>query len=246
MRFQDQVVVVTGASRGIGRAIALRFGTEGAIVACIATKKENAQGTVDQIIAAGGRAEAFGLDVSDSKSVEAVFTSISETLGSPTILVNNAGITRDTLLMRMKDEDWQSVIDINLKGSFNCIKAVMKGMMKARSGRIINISSVVGLHGAAGQVNYAASKAGLIGMTLAVAKELGSRNITCNAVAPGFISTDMTAELSEDMKNSAISNTPLGRLGEGEDIAGVVAFLASDDAAYVTGQTITVDGGLFL
>ncbi|MDI9636753.1 3-oxoacyl-ACP reductase FabG [Kamptonema cortianum] len=246
MRFQDQVVVVTGASRGIGQAIALRFGAEGAIVACIATKKENAQGTVDQIIAAGGRAEAFGLDVADSQSVEAVFTTISETLGSPSVLVNNAGITRDTLLMRMKDEDWQSVIDVNLKGSYNCIKAVMKGMMKARTGRIINISSVVGLHGAAGQVNYAASKAGLIGMTLAVAKELGSRNITCNAVAPGFISTDMTAELSEEMKNSAISNTPLGRLGEGEDIAGVVAFLASDDAAYVTGQTITVDGGLFL
>ena len=240
-RFEDTVVVVTGASRGIGRAIAERFAQEGARVACVATSAANAEATAQ---ATGGK--AYGLDVSDTSAVEAVFAQIEADFGKVDVLVNNAGMTRDTLSLRMKEEDWDRVIDVNLKGTFNCSKAVLKGMMKARRGRIVNISSIVGLHGAAGQVNYSASKAGLIGLTMSLAKEVGSRGITVNAVAPGFIETDMTAELSEEMREHVVKTAPAGRLGAGSDIAGAVAFLASEDASYMTGQVLTVDGGLTL
>ncbi len=243
MRFQDQVVIVTGASRGIGRAIAHGFASEGAKVACIATTVTNASATADAI---GGGALPFALDVSDSASVERVFAEIEKSLGMPSVLVNNAGITRDQLLMRMKDEDFDRVLAVNLRGAYLCTKSVTRAMMKARYGRIINISSIVGLHGAAGQANYAASKAGLIGLTLALAKELGARNITCNAVAPGFIETDMTSDLPEEMREQVIKAAPLGRLGTPEDIASAVLFLASASAGYMTGQVLTVDGGLTL
>lgn len=246
MRFQDDVVVVTGASRGIGREIALMFGSEGARVACVATSEANAASTADAVIAAGGCAKAYGLDVSESEAVKEVFEQVTTDFGTPSILVNNAGITRDTLLMRMKDDDWDRVLAVNLKGAYNTCQAVTKGMMKARKGRIINISSIIGIHGGAGQANYAASKAGLIGLTLSLAKELGSRGITCNAVAPGFIETDMTTDLSEEFRESVVKTAPLGRLGSPEDIARVVLFLASDDAGYMTGQVLTVDGGLTL
>lgn len=232
--------MVTGASRGIGRAIAEGFGREGANVACIATSMANAEGTAKNIAGA----MAYALDVSKADDVNDVFGQIEKDLGVPAVLVNNAGITRDQLIMRMKDEDFDSVLAVNLRGSYLCSKAVCRGMMKARFGRIINISSIVGLHGAAGQANYAASKAGLIGLTMALAKEFGSRNITVNAVAPGFIETDMTAELPQEMKDQTISVAPLARLGTPEDIAGAVLFLASNDASYITGQTVTVDGGL--
>ena len=240
MRFQDQVAIVTGASRGIGRAIAEGLGREGAKVACIATTESNARATAERI--AGAR--AYALDVSNSEAVSEVFGQIENDLGVPNILVNNAGITRDQLIMRMKDEDFDSVLAVNLRGAYLCSKAVCRGMMKARSGRIINISSIVGLHGAAGQANYAASKAGMIGLTMALAKEFGSRNITVNAVAPGFIETDMTSDLPSEMRDQAVAGAPLGRLGSPEDIAGAVLFLASSDASFITGQVLTVDGGL--
>lgn len=243
MRFEGKVVAVTGASRGIGREIALQFGQEGARVACLATRVENAAPTAEAI---GPSARAFGCDVSDSGQVEAAFAQIEAELGPVQILVNNAGVTRDTLLMRMSEEDFDKVLDVNLKGAWRCVKAVIRPMMKARWGRIVNVSSIVGLSGAAGQANYAASKAGLIGLTLSVAKELGSRGITCNAVAPGFIETEMTAELAEEFRNKVVETAPLGRLGTGADVAGAVLFLASDSASYMTGQTLVVDGGLTL
>lgn len=241
MRFQDQVVIVTGASRGIGRGLAHAFAAEGAKVACVATTVENAQATAEPI---GGH--AYGCDVSDVAQVEATFAKIAEDLGVPHVLVNNAGIARDALMMRLKDEDWDRVMDVNLKGAFLWIRTASRPMMKARYGRIINISSVIGLHGAAGQTNYAAAKAGLVGLTMSVAKELGSRGITCNAVAPGFIQTDMTEGLPEEFRLQVEKQAPAGRLGTPEDIAPAVLFLASREAAYVTGQTLTVDGGLFL
>ncbi|CAN1559320.1 FabG Dehydrogenases with different specificities (related to short-chain alcohol dehydrogenases) [Fimbriimonadaceae bacterium] len=241
MQFQDQVVVVTGASRGIGRSIAEAFAAEGAKVACVATTIEGASGTAEAI---GG--VAFAADVSNQESVEALFEAVTAQLGTPSVLVNNAGITRDTLLIRMKEDDWDRVIAVNLKGAFLCTKAVAKSMMKARYGRIINISSVVGQGGAAGQANYAAAKAGLFGLTKSVAKELGSRGITCNAVAPGFIETDMTSGLSEDFKQMVEKTAPIARLGTPADISPAVLFLASQNSGYITGQTITVDGGLTL
>lgn len=243
MRFQDQVVVVTGASRGIGREIAAAFAREGARVACVATTREGADGAAGGL---GGGAKGYACDVSDPAQVDPTIGKIVEEMGTPAVLVNNAGIARDNLMMRLKDEDWDRVLDVNLKGAFLCIKAVSRPMMKARYGRIVNLSSVVGLHGAAGQTNYAAAKAGLIGLSKAVAKELGSRGITCNAVAPGFIETDMTAELPAEFKEQAIKTAPAGRLGTVDDIAPAVLFLASGDAGYITGQTLTVDGGLFL
>ncbi len=243
MRFQDKTVVVTGASRGIGREIAMAFAREGAKVACVATTEAGAQGTVDAI---GGTAKAYACDVSDATAVEALFAKVQEDLGTPHVLVNNAGITRDTLLLRMKDDDWDRVIDVNLKGAYLCIKAVTRAMMKARAGRIVNIGSIVGTTGAAGQANYAAAKAGLLGLTKSVAKELGSRGITCNAVAPGFIETDMTHDLPAEFRAHVEKTAPVGRLGAASDIAAAVLFLASDDAAYITGQTLTVDGGLTL
>lgn len=241
MRFQDKVVVVTGASRGIGKEIAAAFAREGAKVACVATTQAGADATANEI---GGK--GYACDVSDSAQVEETFAKIQEELGTTAVLVNNAGIARDNLMMRLKDDDWDRVIDVNLKGAFLCIQAVTRPMMKARYGRIINLSSVIGLHGAAGQTNYAASKAGLIGLTMAVAKELGSRNITCNAVAPGFIETDMTDSLPPDFKEQAITQAPAGRLGTPADIAPAILFLSSEEAGYITGQTLTIDGGLFL
>jgi len=246
MRFADQVVIVTGASRGIGKEIAVRFAAEGATVACVATTEGGAAGTVEAIEAVGGKARAFGADVSDGAAVDALVNTVVAEMGTPSVLVNNAGITRDQLMMRMKDDDWDRVIDVNLKGAFLCIRAVTRSMMKARYGRIINISSVVGLHGAAGQTNYAAAKAGLLGLTMSVAKELGSRGITCNAVAPGFIETDMTTDLPEEFRAYVAKTAPAGRLGKAEDLAPAVLFLASPEASYITGQTLTVDGGLML
>ena len=243
MRFQDQVVVVTGASRGIGKEIAAAFAREGAKVACLATTESGANGAAESI---GGGARGYACDVSDPEQVDAAFGRIVEEMGTPSVLVNNAGIARDNLMMRLKEEDWDRVIDVNLKGAFLCIKACSRPMMKARYGRIVNLSSVVGLHGAAGQTNYAAAKAGLVGLSMAVAKEVGSRGITCNAVAPGFIETEMTADLPADFKEQASKTAPAGRLGTVEDIAPAVLFLASEESRFITGQTLTVDGGLFL
>jgi 3-oxoacyl-[acyl-carrier protein] reductase len=239
MKFQDQVVIVTGASRGIGRAIAQAFGMSGAQVACVATSVGSASHTADAI---GGK--AYGCDVSDAAQVEEMIDKVCADLGTPSVLVNNAGITRDTLLLRMKEDDWDRVIDVNLKSAFLTSKAVAKPMMKARYGRIVNITSVVGLGGAAGQANYAAAKAGLIGLTKTVAKEFGSRNITCNAVAPGFIETDMTQDLPEEFREYVVKTAPAGRLGSPEDVAAAALFLASREAAYITGQVLVVDGGL--
>lgn len=243
MKYQGKVVVVTGASRGIGKAIALAFAVEGATVACIATTQQGASAVAEEI---GGDARGYACDVSNTEIVEEVFNRIQSELGTPAVLVNNAGITRDTLLMRMKDDDWDRVIDVNLKGTFLCIRAVTRAMMKARYGRIVNLSSVIGQTGAAGQSNYAASKAGVIGLTKSVAKELGSRGITCNAIAPGFIETDMTEDLSAEMRETVVKTAPAGRLGTADDIVGAVLFLASEGASYITGQTLTVDGGLTL
>ena len=243
MNLEGRVAIVTGASRGIGSEIAKQLAIAGAKVACVATSEANAKKTADEI---GAMAAAFGCDVSDPAAVEQTVKEVTEKLGVPTILVNNAGIARDTLMMRMSEDDWDRVIDVNLKGSFNFIKATQRGMMKERWGRIVNISSVVGLHGSAGQANYAASKAGLVGLSLAVAKELGSRNVTCNVVAPGFIETDMTTDLPEEMRAHVVKMAPLGRLGTPADIAPMIVFLCSDGAAYITGQTVTIDGGLTL
>lgn len=242
MSFLGKVAIVTGASRGIGKEIAGQFSRQGAMVACVATTQEGADGT-----AAGlENAKGYACDVSRSDQVDALVEAVTADLGTPAILVNNAGITRDTLIMRMKDEDWDKVLEVNLKGAFNTIRAATKPMMRARYGRIVNLSSVIGLHGGAGQANYAAAKAGLLGLTMAVAKELGSRNITCNAVAPGFIETDMTSNLPEDFKEFVHKHAPAGRLGTPGDVAPAVLFLASEEAGYITGQCLTVDGGLML
>lgn len=243
---QDQVAIVTGASRGIGRAIALELANRGAKVACLATTEENARRTADAIAQRGGSAYAGAINVADAKSVQEAFAAVESAIGAPAILVNNAGITRDTLLMRMKEEEFDSVINVNLKGAFNCIQAAIRPMMKARYGRIVNISSVIGLHGGPGQANYAASKAGLVGLSMATAKELGSRGITCNTIAPGFIESDMTEALPEEFREHVRKTAPAGRLGSPEDIAHAVAFFCSPEAAYITGQTLTVDGGLFM
>lgn len=246
MNFTDQIVIVTGASRGIGRGIAQAFGNAGAQVACVATTEAGAEATAETIRSAGGQAKGFACDISDSASVEALFAAVQEQIGVPSVLVNNAGITKDTLILRMKEEDWDRVIDVNLKGAFLCIRAAMKPMMKARYGRIVNISSIIGSTGQAGQANYAASKAGLFGLSKSVAKEVGSRGITCNVVCPGFIETDMTEALSPEMREGVIKTAPAGRLGAPEDIAAAVLFFASRESAYVTGQILTVDGGLTL
>lgn len=242
-----KTALVTGASRGIGRAIALSLAEAGADVAVNYAGSEAAAAEVVSLIEAMGR-KAFKVkaDVSSTQDVEEMFRQVLEAFGQLDILVNNAGITRDNLIMRMKEDEFDQVIATNLKGVFNCIKAATRPMMKQRSGRIINISSVVGVLGNPGQINYVAAKAGVIGMTKASAKELSSRGITVNAVAPGFIETDMTDKLSEDMVAGLLKQIPLSRLGKPEDIAKAVRFLASDDASYMTGQTIHVDGGMYM
>jgi 3-oxoacyl-[acyl-carrier protein] reductase len=242
----DKVALVTGASRGLGKAIALALAAEGASIAAVARSEEALKSTLETIRAAGGTAEPFALDVSDDAAVEAAVEKIAARFGHIDVLVNNAGVTRDGLLMRMKTEDWDAVIDTNLKGAFHLTKPVGRIMVKQRAGRIINISSVIGLMGNAGQANYAASKAGLIGFTKSVAKEFASRGITCNVVCPGFIETDMTAGLAEDLRKKLLERIPLARLGQPEDVAGVVAFLSSPAASYITGQILTVDGGMVM
>jgi 3-oxoacyl-[acyl-carrier protein] reductase len=247
MRFENQVAVVTGAGRGIGHAIALRLAKEGARVASVSRTEANAQKTADEMNA--GRADAakaYAVDVADQAAVQKAAAQIFEDFGRVDILVNNAGVTRDGLSMRMSLDDWDTVLNTNLKGAFNFIQAVMRPMIKQRSGRIINISSIAGLIGNAGQANYAASKAGLIGLTKTLARELASRGITVNAVAPGLIETDMTTVLSDEIRQGILQKVPLGRLGEPEDIAGAVAYLASAEAKYITGQVLTVDGGMVM
>jgi 3-oxoacyl-[acyl-carrier protein] reductase len=245
MEFTDKVAVVTGGSRGIGRAIALRLAEGGAIVVVNYHRNEAAAAeVVDQIKANGGDALAVQADVSQVADAQALLAAAKKAFGSIDILVNNAGTTRDTLIMRMSEEDWDIVIDTNLKGTFNCIKAASRQMMRQRSGRIVNITSVAGLAGNAGQANYASAKAGIIGLTKTIAKELGSRGVTCNAVAPGFVYTDLTSSLPEELIQLAVDRTPLGRTGTPEDTAAAVAFLVSDDASFITGQTLAVDGGL--
>jgi 3-oxoacyl-[acyl-carrier protein] reductase len=247
MRFENQVAVVTGAGRGIGHAIAVRLAKEGARVASVSRTEANAQKTADEINAArADAAKAYSVDVADQAAVQKAAEKIFEDFGRVDILVNNAGVTRDGLSMRMSMEDWDTVLNTNLKGAFNFIQAVMRPMIKQRSGRIINISSIAGLIGNAGQANYAASKAGLIGLTKTLARELASRGITVNAVAPGLIETDMTTVLSEEIRQNILKNVPLGKLGEPEDIAGAVAYLASAEAKYITGQVLTVDGGMVM
>lgn len=239
----DEVALVTGASRGIGAAIAATLAAAGATVIGTATS----EGGADAISATmGDRGRGAVLDISDQDSVQAALKDIQDKEGAPTILVNNAGITRDNLLMRMKADEWDDVISTNLTGTFRVCKGCLRGMMKAKKGRIINIASVIGITGNAGQANYAAAKAGLIGFSKSLAKEIGSRNITVNVVAPGFIDTDMTRILPEDQKTAMLSQIPLSRLGEGEDIANAVLYLASPAGSYVTGETLHVNGGMLM
>lgn len=246
-RFENKIVLVTGAGRGIGASIAKRFASEGAeVIVNYSGNDEAAQKTVDEITATGGQAQKYKCSVNDSESVKVMIDEIIKEFGRIDILVNNAGITKDVLMLRMTDEDFDRVIDVNLKGTFNCTKYVSKYMLKQKSGKIINISSVVGLSGNAGQVNYSASKAGIIGITKSAAKELSSRGITVNAVAPGYVDTDMTKVLSDNIRNEILKNIPLQRMGNVEDISNCVAFLASEDASYITGQVISVDGGMHI
>ncbi|MGZ8271045.1 MAG: 3-oxoacyl-ACP reductase FabG [Methylophilus sp.] len=241
----NQIALVTGASRGIGAAIALALGKQGATVIGTATTSGGAENINTTLKQANIKGLGLALDVNNLEQVESVLKQVAAQFGDVSILVNNAGITRDTLLMRMKDEDWDAVISTNLKSVFRMSQAVLRPMMKARVGRIVNISSVVGHMGNAGQTNYAAAKAGMTGFTKSLAAEVGSRGITVNCVAPGFIATDMTAELSEDIKNQMLTRIPVGRLGSAEEIAATVVFLASPSAAYITGETIHVNGGMY-
>lgn len=244
MRFKDRVVLVTGSARGIGKEIALCFGREGADVAICDVNLQEAQKTQGEIEALGRKSVSLRIDVTNSEKVQEMVNKILDKFKRIDILVNNAGITKDNLLMRMSDAEWDAVLNVNLKGSFNCIKSVSKTMIKQRSGKIINIASIIGIIGNPGQANYSASKAGIIALTKTAAKELASRNINVNAIAPGFIATDMTAGLSEDLKNKMLANIPLNRLGSTKNIADVCLFLASEEASYITGQTIVVDGGM--
>jgi 3-oxoacyl-[acyl-carrier protein] reductase len=245
MEFAGKVAVVTGGSRGIGRAIALRLAEGGArVVVNYRSNETAANEVVEKIRSGGGESIAVQADVSQVDEAQALINTAKKAFDRVDILVNNAGTTRDTLLMRMSEDDWDVVLDTNLKGTFNCIKAASRQMMRQRYGRIVNITSVAGISGNAGQANYASAKAGIIGLTKTVAKELGGRQITCNAVAPGLVPTDLTADLPQDMVDMAIERTPLGRTGTVEDMAAAVAYLASDGAGFVTGQVLAVDGGL--
>jgi 3-oxoacyl-[acyl-carrier protein] reductase len=241
-----QVALVTGASRGIGRAIAQELARQGATVIGTATSEAGARGIEDALAALGGRGRGAVLDVNDASGCERLIEAIGKEFGALSILVNNAGVTRDNLAMRMKDDEWQSVLDTNLSAVFRLSRAVMRGMMKAKQGRIVNVTSVVGSSGNAGQANYAAAKAGVAGMSRALARELGSRHITVNCVAPGFIDTDMTRSLNESQTAALIQQIPLGRFGQPEDVAAAVAYLCSPQAAYVTGVTLHVNGGMYM
>ncbi|BCU07490.1 3-oxoacyl-ACP reductase FabG [Allochromatium tepidum] len=243
---KGEIALVTGASRGIGRAIAMALAEQGAAVVGTATTESGAQAIEQALTDAGYQGMGLVLNVSDSASVEAALAQITERLGAPSILVNNAGITRDNLLMRMKDEEWDAVIDTNLTSLYRLSKGCLRAMTKARKGRIINIASVVGSMGNAGQTNYAAAKAGMMGFTKSLAREVGSRGITVNCVAPGFIDTDMTKELPEAHRQTLLGAIPLGRLGRPEEIAGAVVFLASPGGAYITGETLHVNGGMHM
>ena len=246
MSLNNEIALVTGASRGIGKAIAAELGNRGATVVGTATSAKGAEGITTTLSASGHRGTGKVLNVTDPDSIAVLMKSIQEEFGAPTILVNNAGITRDNLLMRMKDDEWDSVIETNLTSAFRMSKACLRGMMKAKHGRIVTITSVIGATGNPGQANYAATKAGVIGFTKSLAREIGSRGVTVNAVAPGFIDTDMTRELPEAQQRALLEQIPLGRLGAVEDIANAVAFLCSADAAYITGETIHVNGGMYM
>ncbi len=244
MRLESKVVLVTGGTRGIGFQIAQTFAKEGATVAFCGTNEAKIKEVEAQLQASGAKALGVKTDVSDAKSVDDLVGKVLDKFGRVDILVNNAGITRDTLLLRMKESDWEDVLAVNLKGAFLCAKAVARGMIKQRAGRIINVSSVIGLVGNAGQANYAASKAGLIGLTKSLSKELGSRGITVNALAPGFIETDMTGKLPQELRDKWLGEIPLGSFGQPADVAEAAVFLASEAARYITGQVLQVDGGL--
>ncbi len=237
------VALVTGASRGIGRAIAEKLAEDGFFVVGTATT-DNGAAAISSYLGENGK--GLKLDVADADSISTFINTVNDKFGAPTVLVNNAGVTRDNLLMRMKDDEWNDIINTNLSSVYRMSKAVLRGMMKAKTGRIINISSVVGATGNAGQANYAAAKAGMIGFAKSMAKEVGSRNITVNTVAPGFIDTDMTKDLSDDIKTALLASIPLSRLGAAKEVAHAVAFLASEGAAYITGETLHVNGGLFM
>ena len=244
MRFKDQVVIVTGSTRGIGKAAAEAFAAEGAIAIIIGRTAKDAKSVSDSIIKKGFMAEGFCGDVTNLEKIRQIVTKILDKYKRIDILINNAGVTKDNLLLRMSDSDWDEVMNINLRGTFICTKAVVKAMLKAKKGRIINISSVIGIVGSAGQANYAASKAGIIGFTKSIAKELASRGITANAIAPGYIQTDMTDQLNDKTRDELLKRIPAGKLGSVDDVVGSCLFLASNEASYITGQTIVVDGGI--
>src|SRR5579872_4453690 len=246
MTLNGRVAVVTGASQGIGRACALELAKRGATVALVARNQQKLEEVAAAISASNGRARVTPVDIENEDQIKAAFKTIIADLGKIDILVNNAGITRDQLVMRMKRADWDAVLSTNLTSAYLCTQQVISSMLKQRWGRIINVTSVFGQTGQAGQANYAASKAGLIGLTMAVAREVGSRNITCNAIAPGFIETSMTSALSDELKKSALQMIPLGRVGTPEEVAHCVAFLASDDASYITGHVLSVNGGMLM
>ncbi|MFN3920703.1 MAG: 3-oxoacyl-ACP reductase FabG [Methylohalobius sp.] len=241
-----KVALVTGASRGIGRAIAIQLARAGFIVVGTATSQAGADAITAALQEAGAKGRGIILDVTDAGQIQTRVNEITEVLGPPVVLVNNAGITRDDLLLRMKEEDWAAIIDTNLTSVYRLCKTCLRGMMKARWGRIVNVGSVVGATGNAGQTNYAAAKAGIVGFTKSLAREVASRGITVNTVAPGFIDTDMTRQLAEDQRRALLSSIPLGRLGEAEEVAYAVAFLCSDQAAYITGETLHVNGGMYM
>ena len=246
MSLAGRVALVTGASQGIGRACAVQLAKDGAAVALVARNQEKLEEAKQEIVAAGGQAAVFAADIADEEQVKAAFKAAITQFGKLEILVNNAGVTKDQLIMRMKRADWDTVLNTNLTSAYLCIQQAISPMLKQRWGRIINITSVFGQTGQAGQANYAASKAGLIGLTMAIAREVASRSITCNAVAPGFIETAMTSVLNEDLKQTALKMIPLGRIGGSQEVADAVAFLASDKAAYITGHVLNVNGGMLM